>query len=146
MDVLTSISVPPLAPVCIVPQAGAKIYYFSFGRSHLPLCGYIHFFGCLFQRNGRKNWAVRDDVWSIFWNLFSHSRIGHTSFFGTTKEHSRLPQLRLHSEIFVFCFYRSSAPDTGVGPPVVIKGNVISERSGQVTYTGIVETMDFFHL
>lgn len=38
------------------------------------------------------------DVWSIFWNLFAHSRIGHTSFLGTSKKHSRLPQLRLRSE------------------------------------------------
>ena len=35
-----------------------------------------------------------NDVWSIFWNLFLHSRIGHTSFLGTLKKHSRLLRLR----------------------------------------------------
>ena len=40
---------------------------------------------------------IRCDVWSIFWNLFLHSRIGHTSFFDTTKKHSRSSQLCLSS-------------------------------------------------
>lgn len=38
------------------------------------------------------------DVWSILWNLFQHSGIGHTSFFCVAKERIRLPQPRLSSK------------------------------------------------
>lgn len=41
--------------------------------------------------------AARFDVWSIFWNFYLHSKIGHTSFFGTLKKHSRLLRLRFVS-------------------------------------------------
>lgn len=29
-----------------------------------------------------------DDVWSIFWNFYLHSKVGHTLIFCTRKEHS----------------------------------------------------------
>ena len=79
------------------------------------------------QKLGRQGPVSLTDVWSIFWNLFSHSRIGHTSF--STRLKSAVGSLNCACplKIFVFCFCRSSASDTGVEPLVVIKGNVIPE-------------------
>ena len=47
---------------------------------------------------------IRCDVWSIFWNFYLHSKVGHTSFFDTPKEHSWLPQLHSPSENIRFLF------------------------------------------